>query len=218
MFRSRVLNVLGAVAIVIVVFLVTTFILQWQSGSQGQQGLRQGEPLFGKLIVLSGMSGSATASTPALRENTVFKFDGNGFARIVGSSSLKCLTQKCNLSATVEFATTTPTASGEVIVGQSTAEGGGWHLLWVPGQLILQPQGGGAQINAPFSPDVSRPYAVQIANGDRQVTMSIDGKVVGTSEPSPFTDTALDVTVGGRGGSVANTFVGKISNLRIVVR
>jgi hypothetical protein len=201
--------VVAAGVVVIAAFLGTIFVLNWLEGP------RLVEPLLGKIFAKVG---SARVSTPALQHDTVFQFNGTGFIRIVGSSSLQCLTQKCNLSATIEFGSTDAAAIGEVIVGQSSAEGGGWHLLWVPGQLIIQPQGGGVQITAPFTPAVNHPYAIQITNDDQKIAMSIDGNIVGMiAGQSPFVDVAHDVTVGGRDGAQMNPFVGKISGLRISV-
>jgi Transposase, Mutator family len=206
------LKILAGIAIVLLSFAGTTFLLNWlwntsEPSMSGQQ------PAAGKTIITSG---DAIASTSVLRDDTRFQFKGNGLARIEGTAGLKCLARKCSILATVEFGASAP-EKGDMIVSQSYIGEHGWHLLWLPGMLYLQMEGGGSnQIAAPFTPSPGQRYAIQIANEDQQVTMSIDGKIVGTTKQSPFTDIARDVTVGGRDGPSPNYFIGAVSNLRIL--
>jgi hypothetical protein len=46
--------------------------------------------------------------------------------------------------------------------------------------------------------------------------MSIDGRIVGTTKQSPFTDIARDMTVGGRDGPSRNYFIDAVSDLQIL--
>jgi cell wall assembly regulator SMI1 len=127
------------------------------------------------------------------------------------------LTKKCGLSATLAFESPNPERY-ESIVGQFFNAVPGWHVLWTPGWLYLQPDGGGDhQIVTPFTPTVGQKYALLIANEGQQVIMSIDGKVVGSSQISPLTDVSHDVVVGGLDGD-NNEFVGTVSDLRITVQ
>lgn len=200
---------LGGIAIVIASFEATTIGLNWLAGPAGN------EPASDNPIQLYG---DAVASTPEWQESTVFEFKGNGIAKIRGTSNLHCLTKKCKLSAKVEFGSTTAAPQGEIIVGQSFHGEHGWHLLWTPGQLYLQGEGG-AQIVVPFTPVVGQTYVITTTNIKDAVQLSINGTPVSAPSSSPFTDIARDVTVGGReapGASAgSNHFVGKVSELKI---
>ena len=202
-------------AVVVISFLGTTLILDrlWPYVALPEPS--DGENLLaGKKIVTYG---DAIASTAIFQKDTEFRFGGHGFARIDGTANLKCLTKKCGVAATVVFNSPNP-EKYEAIVGQFFNAVPGWHVLWIPGRLYLQPDGGGDhQIAAPFTPIAGKKYALLIANDGRQVTMSIDGKVVGSSQLSPLTDVSQDVTVGGLNGD-NNEFVGTVSDLRITVR
>jgi hypothetical protein len=201
----------GAVAIVIAAFLITNAVLNYFSGSIGPSS-DVGNVLAGKTIITSG---DATASTLTLHDNTDLRFKGSGFARIVGTSGLKCLTNRCSFSTTIAFASATP-EKYEVIFGQSYSGERGWHLLWIPGRLYLQPDGGdSSQIVVPFTPKPDQKYAIEVANSGSGVTVSIDGNVVGTSKQSPMTDIARDVTIGGRDGASTNGFAGSITDARL---
>jgi hypothetical protein len=202
---------LGAAAIVVAAFFITNAVLNYWSGSIGPSS-DGGNVLAGKMIVTSG---DAITSTSTLQNDTSLRFKGKGFARIVGTSGLKCLTNKCSFSAAITFASATPDKY-EVIFGQSYNGERGWHLLWIPGQLYLQPDGGDSnQIVVPFTPKPDQEYTIQLVNSSRGATMSIDGKVVGASNHSPMTDIARDITVGGRDGSSTNGFAGGVSDLRM---
>jgi peptidoglycan/LPS O-acetylase OafA/YrhL len=202
-------TIISAGAVVIV---VTLFYIALSSVEPVGPG---DDVIAGNTIVTSG---DATASTPILYDSTTFQFKGNGFAQIKRTAGLKCLTNKCTLSATMVFGSSIPDQY-EVIFGQSYHGERGWHLLWTPGQLYLQPDGGGnSQIIVPFTPKPGERYAIQIVNSDQGVTISIDGNVVGTSRVSPMTDIVRDLTIGGREGPRSNGFVGSVSNLRVGIR
>jgi hypothetical protein len=200
---------LGGLCVVLVAFVGTTLVLNWLMGPPDVAG----QPLLGKTIVTSG---GASASTRIFQADTSFQFKGNGFARIEGTKGLNCLTHRCNLSATVEFASANPSGQA-VIVGQSYAGGEqGWHLIWIPGQLYLQPDGGGPnQIAAAFTPNPGERYEIDIVNKNSLVTMSINGATVGATKEAPFKDIARDLTIGGRDGPSMNAFTGKVSHLAI---
>jgi hypothetical protein len=207
----------GAAAVVVISFCVTTLALNYWSGSSDGSGPPgpSGDVLAGKAIATSG---DATASTLAVQDDTLFQFKGNGFARINGTSGLKCLTNKCSFAATVTFTSATPDKY-EIILGQSFNGELGWHLLWTPGALYLQPDGGGkGQIVVPFTPRPEQKYLIDVVNTGQEIKMSIDGKVVGTSNQSPMTDIVRDVTVGGRDGTVTNGFAGTVSDFRMRTR
>jgi hypothetical protein len=197
----------GAVAIVVALFfIILNYVAPPISFSPGD------DVIAGKTILITG---DAKASTSTLEDSTYFQFKGNGFAQIKGTAGLRCLTNKCTLSATLVFESPIP-EQYEVIFGQSYHGELGWHLLWIPGQLYLQPDGGSrSQIVVPFTPKPGEKYAIQIANSGQNIAMSIDGEIVGTSKVSPITDIARDLTIGGRGGPRTNGFVGRVSDLRI---
>lgn len=198
------LKVLGGLMIVAASFGGTTALLNWLSSDREQAAL--GKPLV--------ITGSAAASTPVLQDATKFQFDGKGFVTIEGTADLQCATNKCGVSLVADF-TSSNAGSGEILVGQSYAGEHGWHLLWIPGQLILQPDGGGNQIASSFSPTIGQQYKIEITNASNGVSMLVNDKEVALNKNTPFTNIARNITVGGRAGAAMNGFVGNIHDLKI---
>ena len=200
------LKVLGGLVIVAISFGGTKALLDWLSPDREQLGL--GRPL--------AITGSAVASTTVLQDATKFQFDGKGYVTIEGTADLPCATIKCGVSLVADF-TSSSAGSGEILVGQSFAGEHGWHLAWIPGQLVLQSDGGGNQITSSFSPTIGQQYKIEIINASDGVRMLVDGKEADSNKnlPTPFTNIARNITVGGRAGPIMNGFVGNIYDMRI---
>jgi hypothetical protein len=227
MTRSKAIAVIGAVVLTVIAFWVTLYALnRWsappvsvcsdavRSSGNSAEERESDNALAGKQIITCG---NAAVSSSVLEDKTEFRFKGRGFARIEGTSGLKCLTNRCGFSVTVTFPSPTP-ETYQIIIGQSINGQPGWHLLWTPGQLYLQADSSVKnQIVVPFTPDLGVGYQIELTNSNDGVTMLINHKIVARSEQSPLTDIERDVTVGGRDGYPTNGFIGSVTNLRLTV-
>lgn len=167
------------------------------------------EPIRSKVILTFG---EASASAIYLTKDTKFEFR-NGYAEIQDTKELQCRKFKCNFSLAVTFA---PIASNtQLIIGQSFLGDASWHLLWHVGRLLLRTEDGAVELAAPFNPTPGQRYKIDIAQSEREVSLSVDGIVVAKSTSVPFTDLARNLTIGGRAGPITLALAGSITDLHI---
>ena len=158
--------------------------------------------------------GDASSSTPTLTDDSQFRFPGNGYVEIGDTKTLQCLRFDCKFSLKVAFGSS-PISDTQLIIGQSSLNEPGWHLLFAGGRLILQTDGGSKELAAALAPKVGQSYKFDIVRDQNTVRLSVDGVVVAEGQVSPFTDIARDLTIGGRPGPIRLPLKGTIGDLQI---
>jgi hypothetical protein len=202
-FRSTVLKGLGGAALIALSFWLTLQGLDYFQSSW--------EQIRSNTILTFGDASSSAAS---LTDGVVLQFPGNGYVEIQNTKSLQCLKFKCRFSLAVDFGPT-PAPHTQLIIGQSFYGEIGWHLIFDAGRLLLQADGGGNNTSAPFNPKPSQRYRIDINRTDQEVSLAVDNVVVAKSKEMPFTDTARDLSIGGRAGSIRLPLAGTVSEVQI---
>ena len=204
-FRSTAAKILGGLGLSALSFWLTLQAMEYFQSPW--------EPIRPPVILTFG---DALASAISLTKDTKFQFPGNGYVELQNTKGLQCLKFKCNFSLTVAFGPikTAP----QFVIGQSSPDEAGWHLLWSEGRLVMQTDGGAVELAAAFSPKPGQRYKLDIATDEQGFKLSVDDAVVARSKSAPFTDLARDVTIGGRAGPNQQAFTGAITEVRIARR
>jgi hypothetical protein len=131
---------------------------------------------------------------------------------------LPCFYGDCSIQLKAQFSNQTP-GSPAFMIGQYSSTLGGWQLLQTDTQLILQRDGGAAQIAGSWTPELGKWHRIEIVKKDKVIELLVDGEQIVESATQLFSDDGVisnfKFYAGVRPPPMPIPFYGRIKDIQI---
>jgi hypothetical protein len=132
--------------------------------------------------------------------------------------TLPCFYDDCRIEFSVQFSKIDP-GSTAFLIGQYSPGQGGWQVLQTPTHLILQLDGGAAQITVPWSPELGKWHRIEVVKVAKTIGVLVDGEQATESRVPLFLDdgiiSSLTFYAGVRPPPVPSPLYGRIEKIKV---